>query len=194
MDNQANTYFVITHLALCGSNPISVIYKLLSRKDILFISYDYIQVNCDAMCLSSIYVSFYKWHTNDFRASCAIYHSHAYQIIRLWETRHSSSISDLQTNNKETYLEHFLWYYLIWMPWALTDDYSTFIEVMACCRQKTSHYRRQCWPRSLTWRGLTHVVTVLFIWHVCPVVWLMFKNDIHFVTVIKCAFIVAIVM
>ena len=39
---------------------------------------------------------------------------------------------------------------LIWMPPDLTDDRSTLVHVMAWCRQATSHYLSQCWPRSLS--------------------------------------------
>ena len=38
---------------------------------------------------------------------------------------------------------------LRWMPQDLTDDQSTLVQVMAWCRQATSHYLSQCWPRSL---------------------------------------------
>ena len=37
---------------------------------------------------------------------------------------------------------------LRWMPLGLTDDKSTSVQVMAWCRQATSHYLNQCWPRS----------------------------------------------
>ena len=37
-----------------------------------------------------------------------------------------------------------------WMPQDLSDDKSTLVQVMAWCRQATSHYLSQCWPRSLT--------------------------------------------
>ena len=38
---------------------------------------------------------------------------------------------------------------LRWMQQHLTDDESTLVQVMAWCRQATSHYLSQCWPRSL---------------------------------------------
>ena len=44
---------------------------------------------------------------------------------------------------------------LIWMPQDLTDDKSTLVQVMAWCRQATSHYLSQCWPRSLWPNGVT---------------------------------------
>ena len=36
-----------------------------------------------------------------------------------------------------------------WMSMDLTDDKSILVQVMAWCRQTTSHYRTQCWPRSM---------------------------------------------
>ena len=44
---------------------------------------------------------------------------------------------------------------LRWMPLDLTDDKSTLVQVMAWCRQATSHYLSQCWPRSLSLYGIT---------------------------------------
>ena len=44
---------------------------------------------------------------------------------------------------------------LIWMSLHFTDDQSTVVQVMAWCRQATSHYLSQCWPRSLTTYGVT---------------------------------------
>ena len=44
---------------------------------------------------------------------------------------------------------------LRWMSLNLTDDKSTLVQVMAWCRQATSHYLNQCWPRSPTPYGIT---------------------------------------
>ena len=44
---------------------------------------------------------------------------------------------------------------LISMSLDLTDDQSTLVQVMAWCRQATSHYLSQCWPRSLSPYGIT---------------------------------------
>ena len=44
---------------------------------------------------------------------------------------------------------------LRWMSLDLTDDKSTLFPVMAWCRQATSHYLSQCWPRSLSPYGVT---------------------------------------
>ena len=44
---------------------------------------------------------------------------------------------------------------LRWMPLDLSDNESTLVQVMAWCRQATSHYLSQCWPRSLSPYGVT---------------------------------------
>ena len=36
------------------------------------------------------------------------------------------------------------------MPLELTDYKSTLVQVMAWCRQATSHYLSQCWPRFMS--------------------------------------------
>ena len=43
---------------------------------------------------------------------------------------------------------------LRWMPQDLTDDKSTLVQVMAWCRQTTSHYLSQCWLSSLSPYGV----------------------------------------
>ena len=42
-----------------------------------------------------------------------------------------------------------------WMSLDFTDNKSTLVQVMAWCRQATSHYLNQCWPRSLSAYGVT---------------------------------------
>ena len=42
-----------------------------------------------------------------------------------------------------------------WMPMDLAGVKSTLVQVMAWCRQATSHYLSQCWPRSLSPYGVT---------------------------------------
>ena len=44
---------------------------------------------------------------------------------------------------------------LRWMPLDLTDDKSTLVQVMAWCRQATSQYLIQCWPRFKSPYGIT---------------------------------------
>ena len=44
---------------------------------------------------------------------------------------------------------------LILMSLDLPDDKSTVVQVMAWCRQATSHYLSHCWPRSMSPYGVT---------------------------------------
>ena len=44
---------------------------------------------------------------------------------------------------------------LRWMSLDLTDDKSTLVQVIAWCRQATSHYLSQWWLRSLSSYGVT---------------------------------------
>ena len=41
------------------------------------------------------------------------------------------------------------------MQLDLHDDESTLVQLMAWCRQATSHYLSQCWPRSMLPNGVT---------------------------------------
>ena len=43
---------------------------------------------------------------------------------------------------------------LRWTSLDLSDDKSTLVQVMAWCRQATSHFLNQCWPRSLAPYGV----------------------------------------
>ena len=53
------------------------------------------------------------------------------------------------------------------MPLDLTDDKSTLVQVMAWCRQATSLYLRQCWPRFLSPYGVTRPqwVKIVIVWN-----------------------------
>ena len=44
---------------------------------------------------------------------------------------------------------------LKWIPMDLTDCKSTLVQVMAWCRQATSHCLSQCWPRFMSPYGVT---------------------------------------
>ena len=44
---------------------------------------------------------------------------------------------------------------LVWMSLDFTDDQSTLVQVIAWCRQATSHYLSQCWHRSMSPYGVT---------------------------------------
>ena len=62
------------------------------------------------------------------------------------------------------------------MPQDLTDDKSTLVQVMAWCRQATSHYMKQCWLRSPTPYGVTrpqwsdHLLTIVVHYVHCIIV------------------------
>ena len=53
---------------------------------------------------------------------------------------------------------------LRWMPWDLTDGKSTPVQVMALCRQATSRYLSQRWPRSMSSSGVTRPHWVNSLW------------------------------
>ena len=44
---------------------------------------------------------------------------------------------------------------LNWMPKHLNNEKSTWVQVMAWCRQATNHYLRQCWPKPMSPYGIT---------------------------------------
>ena len=63
---------------------------------------------------------------------------------------------------------------LLWISLDFTDDQSTLVQVKTWCRQATSHYLSQCWPRSLLPYGVTRpqwvkglALEVIFICCVC---------------------------
>ena len=72
---------------------------------------------------------------------------------------------------------------LRWMPLDLTDDKSTLVQVMAWCRQATSHYLSQCWPRSMSPNGVTgsQWFKVTKIKKKCKSVWTIkcFRHNTH---------------
>ena len=47
------------------------------------------------------------------------------------------------------------WIALRWMQKNLTNEKSTLVQVMAWCRQATSHYLNQCWLRSTSPSSVT---------------------------------------
>ena len=76
---------------------------------------------------------------------------------------------------------------LLWMSLHLTDDKSTLVQVMAWCHQATSHYRSQCWPRSVPPYGVTRPQWVnslsltdelIHICTVMPMIMLWLTNEI----------------
>ena len=67
---------------------------------------------------------------------------------------------------------------LIWMSLDFTDNQSTLAQVMAWCRQATSHYLKQCWPRSLSPYNVTRpqwVITQVITYYI--VLWWQYYNN-----------------
>ena len=64
---------------------------------------------------------------------------------------------------------------LRWMSPSVTDDKSSLVQVMAWCRQATSHYLSQCWSSSVLPYGITRPQWVKTP-HMCPMV----SKDHHF--------------
>ena len=60
---------------------------------------------------------------------------------------------------------------LIWMSLDSTDDQSALVQGMAWCRQATSHYLNQCWPRSLPPYGVTRPQWVNTLSHILSHHW-----------------------
>ena len=85
---------------------------------------------------------------------------------------------------------------LRWMSMDLTDDESTLIQVMAWCRQATSHYLSQCWPRSLLpyvikpqWVKYVHH-TIQWKLHLEIIKTLWNCLDLWFYFIVNCPFVV----
>ena len=58
---------------------------------------------------------------------------------------------------------------LWWMPQDLTDNKSTLVQVMAWCRQATSHDLSQCWLSSLSPYGVIRPQWVkAWMWYYIP--------------------------
>ena len=64
-------------------------------------------------------------------------------------------ISSFQIQTKDIYLEHFLWNCPQLNTYDITGRQTTLVQVIAWCRQATSHYTNQCWPTSLSPLGVT---------------------------------------
>ena len=102
--------------------------------------------------------------------------------MRIMTRRHSQSINSLAPGKFEWHFRYLIFKRIlvidgwgtsceitpIWMSLDFTVDQSTLVQVMAWCRQATSHNLSQCWPRSLSPYGVTRPQWVnvegLFIW------------------------------
>ena len=76
---------------------------------------------------------------------------------------------------------------LRWMSLDLIDDKSTFVQVMAWCRQATSHYLSQYWPISLSPFGVTRPQWVKNLWHTRADIkfWILLAHIKIFITSFK---------
>ena len=68
----------------------------------------------------------------------------------------------------------------VWLSLDVTDDKSTLVQVMAWCRQATSHYLSQCWPRSLSPYGITRPQWMLIWWGVDDCTWTTVQLTFNF--------------
>ena len=70
----------------------------------------------------------------------------------------------LKINFQSCFSDGYLQYFLRWYPqvnaMGLTDGKSTLVQAMAWCRQATSHYLSQCWPRSMAPLGHNELTSV----------------------------------
>ena len=70
------------------------------------------------------------------------------------------------------------------MSMGLTYDKSTLVQVMAWCRQATSHYLCQCWPRSVSPYGVNRPQWVKLIVLFSKSLWYLFGlqeiNQVYF--------------
>ena len=75
----------------------------------------------------------------------------------------------------------FCWIALIWISSGLAEDKTTLVQVMAWCRQATSHYLKQCWSRSPTPYGITRPQWVKMImymkWSLMAIKINLFQNN-----------------
>ena len=93
-------------------------------------------------------------HAMTAQLLCHVQNGAAITVLTHWPLGDLDNILKLQFS--------ILFYWLVssndnaprWMPWDL-DDKSTLVQVMAWCRQATSHYLSQCWPWSMSPNGIT---------------------------------------
>ena len=97
------------------------------------------------------------------------------ELIGPWEICMKYYISNFQANFSDWWLRHLLWNCPQLMVTGLTDDKSTLGQVSAWCHQATSHYLRQCWPRSMSPYGVTGPQWVNMIWMLYVIWWWKFS-------------------
>ena len=74
-------------------------------------------------------------------------------VVDMWPIYLSLGLNEL--NSYRIVAWAYTEYTLRWIPQKLTDKKPTLVQVMAWCRQATSHYLNQCWPSYLIPYGVT---------------------------------------
>ena len=74
-----------------------------------------------------------QWNFRKVNFQCILVAAVSYEIVPRWR---SMDITDDKTTLVQV------------MAWYITDDKTTLVQVIAWCRQATSHYLTQCWPKS----------------------------------------------
>ena len=96
------------------------------------------------------YLSFFLW--NELEPRCQQWAAGSLELFT--GKCDCNRMFDFQTIIKDGSLNHFLGNNHWWMPQDSTDDKSALFQVMAWCRQATSHYLKHCWLSSfdaITW-------------------------------------------
>ena len=88
--------------------------------------------------------------------------------VRLLGWSQLSNPSDLPCYWRNNAWNHSTMKQLCFLKWDLTDDKSTLLQVMAWCRQTTSHYLIQFWPWFISQNGITRPQCVKpSVWYFC---------------------------
>ena len=92
------------------------------------------------------------WHVN----SCI--------HVKWWDAINSLAPGKFQWNFRQAIFKQILVFdgsgiyceiAIIWLSLGFNDNQSTLVQAMAWCRQATSHYLSQCWPRYMSPNGVT---------------------------------------
>ena len=91
-----------------------------------------------------------KFHSANWKPFCSGLDVFMLLGSEMWKLLHKCTV---KTHLMDYYLGYFVGNW--WVPKNPIDDTSTSAQVMAWCRQATSHYLSQCWPRSILPYGIT---------------------------------------
>ena len=103
----------------------------------------------------AVLILIFSFCCNDLCRSCLFCFSARWKLFRINSLTHVRSECDSKNGifNLILLIDAFRSSYddaLRWMPQDLTDDKSTLVQVMAWCRQVSSHYLSQCWLSPLS--------------------------------------------